>query len=75
MSYPAYEVLQVSRPADCVVHVQLNRPDKSNAMDHAFIRCVMYACVGGRVSSLWQHVLVWEHALCYEPTRGLLGWQ
>ena len=48
MSYPAYEVLQVSRPADHVVNVQLNRPEKSNAMDHAFIRCVLYACVGGR---------------------------
>ena len=48
MSYPAYEVLQVSRPADHVVNVQLNRPDKSNAMDHAFIRCVLYACVGRR---------------------------
>lgn len=102
MSYPAYEVLQVSRPADHVVNVQLNRPEKSNAMDHAFIRCVLYACVGGRgrsgegeqlvgregeqlvwgrgggvgrVSSLWHHVLVWEHTLCTERTRGLLRWQ
>lgn len=39
MSYPSYEVLQVSRPAEHVVHVQLNRPDKSNAMNRAFIRC------------------------------------
>lgn len=39
MSYPSYEVLQVSRPAERVVHVQLNRPDKSNAMNRAFIRC------------------------------------
>lgn len=40
MSYPTYEVLQVTKPADHVIHVQLNRPDKSNAMNGAFIRCV-----------------------------------
>ena len=39
MSYPTYQVLQVTRPVDHVVHVELNRPDKSNAMDGAFIRC------------------------------------
>lgn len=40
MSYPTYEVLQVTKPADHVIHVQLNRPDKSNVMNGAFIRCV-----------------------------------
>ena len=36
----SYETLEVTRPAEWVVQVQLNRPEKSNAMNRAFWRCV-----------------------------------
>ena len=36
----SYETLEVTRPAEWVVQVQLNRPEKSNAMNRPFWRCV-----------------------------------
>lgn len=33
-----FETLDVSSPSEYVVKVQLNRPEKSNAMNHAFWR-------------------------------------
>ena len=33
-----FETLEVTRPSEWVVRVQLNRPDKSNAMNMAFFR-------------------------------------
>ena len=37
---PSYETLSLSRPKDYVVQVHLNRPEKRNAMNSAFWRCV-----------------------------------
>ncbi|CAM9101544.1 unnamed protein product [Pylaiella littoralis] len=34
--YDAFETLLISWPAPCVLHVQLNRPTKRNAMDAKF---------------------------------------
>ena len=48
MSSPAtyqFETLKVTRPKDFVVHVELNRPEKRNAMNQAFWRWVVqYTC-------------------------------
>ena len=37
-SLPTYETLVLSRPEEHVVRVQLNRPEKRNAMNNAFWR-------------------------------------
>ncbi len=37
-SYPEYSTLKITRPADHVLEVQLNCPDRSNAMNRAFWR-------------------------------------
>ena len=34
----SYETLEVTKPAEWVVQVQLNRPEKSNAMNRTFWR-------------------------------------
>ena len=36
MTYDDYETLLVSSPGPCVLHVQMNRPSKSNAMNAKF---------------------------------------
>lgn len=36
---PSYETLSVTKPSEWVYQVELNRPDKSNAMNRAFWRC------------------------------------
>ena len=42
-----FETLDVSSPSRYVVKVQLNRPEKSNAMNRAFWRCEInvYVCI------------------------------
>ena len=42
-----FETLEVTRPSEWVVQVQLNRPDKSNAMNMAFFRCCSCCVCGG----------------------------
>ena len=37
-SLPKYETLLLSRPKDYVIQVELNRPDKRNAMNKSFWR-------------------------------------
>ena len=37
-SLPKYETLLLSRPKDNVIQVELNRPDKRNAMNKSFWR-------------------------------------
>ena len=40
-----YETLAVSQPREWVTEVRLNRPEKRNAMNQAFWRCVCACCV------------------------------
>jgi delta(3,5)-delta(2,4)-dienoyl-CoA isomerase len=35
-AHPEYTTLKLSRPSDHVLEVQMNRPDRSNAMNRAF---------------------------------------
>ena len=44
---PGYETLLLSRPADHVIQVELNRPEKRNAMNKAFWRYTCGALGGG----------------------------
>ncbi|XP_052273203.1 delta(3,5)-Delta(2,4)-dienoyl-CoA isomerase, mitochondrial-like isoform X2 [Dreissena polymorpha] len=38
MSSTAYSTLKVTTPKECVVHVEINRPEKRNAMNGAFFK-------------------------------------
>lgn len=71
MSYPAYEVLQVAKPADHVIHVQLNRPDKSNAMNGAFIRYTVH--VAGKLTAALDHTSIGVGPTEQQALEGLQG--
>ena len=78
-----FETLNVTRPKEFVVHVEVNRPEKRNAQNSTFYRCVHSVLVLVKVRSHRAWKTHWKcsgsvaanaNALCERAIRYQISW-